>query len=247
MYLPITRDDYIIVGRSFSTDAILREVMRLVPTASEDMGTIASRGYTLRQLQELKDYRVRLQSESEVDRKRRTENKKAWQPEFATVRAAVLALRSGAAMALCAVESRRAPDGEDVDATREAVRDLYDQIEMLGSANPDPARIRVRLANLRRLLTLPELAPTASDARSRADVVEKLSMLGRHLPAMSALRQRVREESALGFDAADEADGRAYVNLQLLCRVGRDSLNEVGELDRAALYQLNDLHRSLEY
>lgn len=246
MYLPITRDDYIIVGRSFSTDAILREVMRLVPIASEDMGTIASRGYTLRQLQELKDYRTKLQAESEVDRRRRTDNKRLWQSEFATIRQAVLTLRSGAAMALCAVECRRIPEGEDVDATREAVRDLYDQIEQLGSANPDPARVRVRLYNLRRILTLPELAPTASDARSRADVVEKLGSLARHLPAMSALRERVRQESVLGFDDADEADGRACVNLQLLCRVGRDSLNEVGEYGRATAYELNELHRYLE-
>lgn len=246
MYLPITRDDYIIVGRSFSTDGILREVMRLVPIASEDMGTIASRGYTLRQLQELKNYRTALQSESELDRKRRTENKKAWLPRFAVIREAVLALRSGAAMALCAVETRRIPEGEDVEATREAVRDLYDDIEKLGSTNPDPARLRVRLANLRRILTLPELAPTASDARSRADVVEKLSLLARHLPGVSELRQRVRDESMLGFDDADAADGRAYVNLALLCRVGRDSLNEVGQPDRASAYQLHELHRSLD-
>ncbi len=46
MFLPISRDDFIIVGRSFPTDAIVREVMRIVPIASEDMGTIASRGYT---------------------------------------------------------------------------------------------------------------------------------------------------------------------------------------------------------
>lgn len=246
MYLPLTRDEYIIVGRGFSTDAILREVLRLVPIASEDMGTIASRGYTLRQLQELKDYRVGLQSESDADRKRRTENKKAWQPQFAVIRSAVLALRSGAAMALCAVETRRRPEGEDIDATREAVRDLYDEIEKLGSSNPDPARLHVRLASLRRILTLPELAPTASDARSRADVVEKLGQLARHLPAISALRQRVQDEAHLGFDDADEADGRAYVNLQLLCRVGRDSLNEVGEPDRASAYQLFELHHSLE-
>ncbi len=246
MFLPISRDDFIIVGRSFPTDAIVREVMRIVPIASEDMGTIASRGYTLRQLQQLKDYRVRLQSEPEPDRQRRNDNKKVWQNEAALLRSAVLALRSGSAMALCAIADRRVPEGEDPASTREAVRYLLDEVETLGSSNPDPARLRVRLATLARILHLPELAPTASDARSHDDMVMKLQGLFRRLPDIASWQQRLREQSSLGFDAADEADGRAYVNLEILCRVGRDALNEAGLPQRAAYYQLHELHRGLD-
>jgi hypothetical protein len=240
MFVPITREDFINTGRSFHTDAIVREVTRLLPVATDDIALLSTRGYTMRMLEELKQLRVRLQSERDDQRVRRNEAKRPYHKETAVVRQALLALRSGAAMVTCAIATRRAPEGETPEAAREATVALMEHVDSLVTPCGDPSRLRMRLAALRWLLTLQELSAGATDIKARAEFVEQLDILSRRLPAVAGLRSRAYAPSE--FDEMDEVDGRAYFNLQLLTRAGKVIFEETGHADHASLYEFRAVH-----
>jgi hypothetical protein len=236
MFVPITREDFILVGRCSSTDLVVREAARLLPIASEDISQLATRGYTVRMLQDLKHLLSQLRAEPEATRQQRSAHKQPVLAESEVLRAALDALRSGAALLTCAVAGRRGPEGETLSGAREAVSALMEHVQSLGTPCLDPSRLRVRLATLRWLLTLPELGPAASDAGGRAKFVEQLDAIARRLPAIAGLASRPQEPSE--FDTMDEVEGRASHNLVLLTRVGRAVFREQGLAQRATVYHL---------
>ncbi|MBI5481844.1 MAG: hypothetical protein HY906_23510 [Deltaproteobacteria bacterium] len=243
MTIPVTRHDFVLIGQLYASEDIVKEADRLLPLATEDIQTLAKRGYTMTELEALRGYRDRLSAESADRREQRGAKKAARAREGVAVRDGKRVLRSGVVLAVAAIARRPVPSGESEETTREIVAGLMLQVDALtGRIGTDSAKLRTRLGTLKNILALPELQPSAPEAGGRTEFLAKVDDALKKLPGLAESKKAHQEEAKARTEDLDEIDGRAYFNMKLLCQVGRAYFNEHGDPGRAGGYQLNALH-----
>jgi hypothetical protein len=238
MLMPVTAQDFVWIGRSIPTEPLMREIVRLSKLASEDISVLATRGYHVGMLEQLRALRARLAAEDDAARKRRCDNNRSAVARGEDLASAENLFRSGIALALCAVATRRVHEQESVVAARRRTAALVEMVELIDRGSlRDSETLRFRIGQLRALLTLQELEPSASDVRGRSELVEKLEVAARNLASYA--QETESPAPGPGFDIFNELEGRAWLNLRLMTEVGRAAFLEMGRSDRAILYHLD--------
>lgn len=244
MPIPVSPIDFVLIGRRFRSEDIVAEADRLIPIATTDIEHLESRGYGPDQLDQLKDHRSQLSSESADRRNHRGQKKGARKVEVEAIRQGKLLLRSGIALAHSTLVNRPVPRGETEETTREIVQKTSSQIDALsGRIGLDSATLRTKLLSLQKVLGLPELAPNGPRQRTaRAEFIAKLEHAIEKLPNMAETKKQLQADAKGMTAELDEIDGRAYYNMKLLAQTGRAWWLENGNPGRAAHYQLTALH-----
>lgn len=246
MPIPVSRTDFVLIGRRFLSENIVAEIDRLLPVASSDLPHLERRGYGAEHLEQLKSFRSQLTAESADRRKHRGDKKGVRVVEVEAIRKGKLLLQSGIAYATTALANRVAPPAESEDSTREVVERTVAQIDALkGKIGNDSARLRSRLTVLTSVLALRELSPaTPTERKNRAEFVARVEAAIEGLPNIAETKKLLQSEAKDKTDDLDEIDGRAYFNMKLLTRTGRAWWMENGNPKRAGLYQLTSLHEA---
>lgn len=243
MGVPFTAQDFVRIGARFASVDIVREIDRLVPLAKADAAGLAAYGYDTDDLIALEGFRTQLAAEDPARQQKRAGKKGARASESEAVVAGKRLLRGGVTIAQSALDKRAVPAGETEDATRAKLEELTHKIDALsGRVGLDSAKLRARLSGLLEVLALPDLAPPAAGAATRAAFVAKVQAALGKLPALAEAKTSAQQAAMLDTDALDEIDGRAYTNMKRLVAAGRAFFNEVGNGKRAGEYQLANLN-----
>lgn len=242
MGLPITAEEFRLIGQRFPSDDIVAEIDRLAPLGQADLPKLAEVEYTPAQLEALLGYRARLVAEDAGRRVGRGKKKGARRSEIDAVVEGKRLLRAGIDVAFRALATREPPAGEPPEETRRIADSFEGQIEALGGRIAlDSALLRTRLTALASILEAAELAPRPEAQASRRKLLDDVRQSLRTLPTLAETKKGLQAEAKSDTAELDEIDGRAYWNLKQLCSAGRTYFRRQGDFARAAEYHLGRL------
>jgi hypothetical protein len=242
--IPVTKEDFVKVGRRFSSDDLVHEIDRLLPMAQADQAALETGGYSQALLDELASLRDRLRAETAAKTDVHGAKKGARESEGLAFKEGRWVLRKGISMAMVALARRKTPAGEAPKTTQERVTELSSKVKALsGTLNNNPALLRSRMEGLRAILALPDFAPAENGEEPRKAFLARLEaaidLVTSHTEAKKSLKQNAKGMT----EAVDELDGRAYTNLRLLSQVGKNTFMDAGDGLRADAYSLRNLTR----
>lgn len=240
MAIPVTREDIIAVGARFPSEAIIAEIDRLLPIASGDLAVLEAGGYPAALLDQLRAHRAALTEETAARRAQRAQKKSARKVETDAIVDGKRVLRAGVAMAEAAIAHRVAPAGEPAETTQRIARDLIAALEPArGAVGHDSAKLRTRLTAIAAVLGSASIAPAEAGRPARAAMIDRITAAAAALPALAETKKAAQQDARNNTDALDEIDGRAYLNLRTLTKVGRAHWLLAGDSTRAAAYRLS--------
>ncbi|AKF09766.1 hypothetical protein DB32_006915 [Sandaracinus amylolyticus] len=239
MTIPITVEDLIAIGERFPSEAIIAEIDRLLPIASADLAMLEAGGYSADLLDALRGYRATLTEETAGRRAQRAAKKSARSVEAEAIAEAKRVLRAAVVMAEAAITYRVPPTGEAPETTQRITRDLAAALESArGVVGHDSAKLRTRLTAVAAVLGSASIAPAESGRAARTAMIARVTAAIAALPALAEEKKAAQHEARSNTDALDEIDGRAYLNLRTLAKVGRAQWRLAGDKTRADAYQL---------
>ena len=243
MSMPVTPEDFRIIGQRFASEDIVATIDRLLPIAKKDIDGLTLVEYGLAQLTELEGHRAKLTGESADRRQNREKKKGSRRTEVGSIVAAKRLVRLAADVGGRAIARRKPPAGEAPDETRRIADSFEQQLDALGGKVAlDSGKVRTRLASAITILEAKELAPPPETAKARATLVARLKTALATLPGLAELKKGLQAGAREDTAELDEVDGRAYENLKALCSAGRNYHVDAGDPKRAREYNLNDLH-----
>ncbi|UJR86785.1 hypothetical protein [Sandaracinus amylolyticus] len=239
MTIPVTREEIIRVGARFPSEAIVAEIDRLLPIAAEDQALLEAGGYGAELLDALRAHRATLTTETAERRAQRGQKKSARKSETDAIVEAKRVLRAGIAMAEGAIAHRVPPADEPPETTKRIAIDVMAALEATGGRiDLDSAKLRTRLAAVAAVLGSASIAPAESGRAARAAMIARVQAAITALPALAEEKKAAQRQALTDTDALDEIDGRAYLNMKTLTKVGRTQWIAEGDPKRAAVYTL---------
>jgi hypothetical protein len=244
MNMPVTKEDFVRIGKRYSSSEIINELDRLLPLATADIQALAKAGYPAALLAELTALRDRIRQLCAGCREARGSRSGARAGEDVVLEEGRNALRRGLAIATMAVSRRQPAQGESAQASREKAAELTSSLKTLrGTIGKDAAVLRTRLTTLRELLGKPDFAAAEAEAAERQAFLERLDASIATITAQAESKKSLKEQSKDRTVLMDEMDGRAYHNMRLLTQAGQAVFRDLGEKEHARMYSLRELHK----
>lgn len=239
MTIPTTRQDIIALGARVPSEAVIAEIDRLLPIAERDLAVLEAGGYSAARLDELRGHRATLTEETAARRAQRAQKKGARILEADAQVEGLRILRGAVAMAETAIVYRVPPADEPAETTQRIAVDLRSALEATrGPIGRDTAKLRTRLTAITAVLGSASIAPADSERAARAAMIERVTAAATALAVYAQEKKAAQQEALASTDALDEIDGRAYLNLRMLTKVGRAQWQIAGDPTRADAYRL---------
>jgi hypothetical protein len=242
--IPMSKDDFVRIGKRFSREDILSLSHRVLPLAVLDIDKLSAGGFTPGMLAELTAQRDQACALIASSRDVRGAKKGARAGEGVVLENARNTLTQGLAIATVSIVNRRPAQGEDLEAAREKAAELEGKLrELRGASDRNATALLTRLVGLREILRSQDFAPSAEQAPGRDSFLACLDAVIANVRDQAESKKSLRDLSKDRTSQVAEITGRLYSGLCLLCRVGKAVFHREGDPDHARNYTLWEVGR----
>jgi hypothetical protein len=244
MFNSVTKEDFVRTGKRFNPESMISVANRLLPLATADIAKLSAGGFTPGRLAELVALRARASDLIAASRSVRSVKAGARAGEDVMLEEARSTLMQGLTLACMTLTERKPAPGESAEANRERLAELNSSLKALGrSVVVRAPALLTRLIGLRELLRDAAFAPSAEEAPAREAFLAGLDTVIAGITSQAECKKALRDQSKDMTSQVAEATGRLYIQLRLLCQLGKAVFRRADERDHARSYSMWELRQ----